>query len=47
MKYEQMVSACGCGPVDKKQDIPGLNKTHTEGDFLSTRLVHTHGIWVI
>lgn len=47
MSYEQMVSACGCGPCDKKQVIPGSNKTHIEGEFLSTRLVHAQGILVI
>lgn len=41
------MSACGCGPRDKKQVRPGLNKTHKEGEFLSTRLVHAQRIWVI
>ena len=37
MKYEQMVSAHGCGASEKRRLIPGLNKTHIEREFLSAR----------
>lgn len=47
VKYEQMVSACGREACDNKQVIPGFNKTHIEGDFLSPMLVHAQGILVV